>query len=506
MRHALGFGVLLLLMATGEGRAAGNQPFCLQGLWTPTGSMSAQRCAHAAVLLRSGKVLVAGGVGSSGENGTAELYDPVTGTWSPTGAMSRPRSGHTATLLPTGKVLVAGGCCSLSSAELYDPDTGQWTATGAMLDDRYLHTATLLPTGKVLVVGGQSPSAVPLASAELYDPDTGQWSPTGSMSTPRLSHTTTLLPSGKVLAVGGLGLGPGPVPGPGTFLASAELYDPAAGTWTPAASMLAARAGHTATLLLSGAVLVAGGEAQVPFIDALVEAELYDPASGTWRRTRSLFVGRTGHTATRLPSGRVLVVGGTAFFVPFPFTVLSDTELFDPESETWSDAGCLVEARDCHTATLLLSGAVLIAGGEVISERFTYLSSAELYGIVVSPAQITLMPGANQTFTARGGSGFDYVWSFKQNNSEGTLTAAGLYQAGPVGGVTDVLQVVDSFENSATATVNVTQQATTVSATSPQAQSVGCATSGGTALPSLAGAILVLLGWISHSRRARRTE
>jgi len=120
---------------------------------------------------------------------------------------------------------------------------------------------------------------------------------------------------------------------------------------------------------------------------------------------------------------------------------------------------------------------------------------------------VSLAPGASQTFTARGGSGFDYVWSFTQNNSGGTLTASGAYQAGPVGGVTDVVQVVDSFANSATATVNVLRQPTAVSATSPQANSMGCGTTGVTALPSLGGAVLILLGWRSlrRSRRARHT-
>ena len=134
------------------------------------------------------------------------------------------------------------------------------------------------------------------------------------------------------------------------------------------------------------------------------------------------------------------------------------------------------------------------------------LGSAELYGIVVSPAQVSLAPGASQTFTARGGSGFDYVWSFKQNNSGGTLTASGVYQAGPVGGVTDVVQVVDSFANSATATVNVTRPPSAVSATSSQANSMGCGTTGGTALPSLCGAVLVLLGWRSLRVRRRIEE
>ena len=128
MRHALGLGVMLLFVATGESQAAGNEPFCLQGLWTPTGNMSTARGGHAATLLPGGKVLVAGGYPSGGE--TAELYDPLTGTWSPTGSMSIGRRSHTMTLLPTGKVLAAGGTVlpGDTRSELYDPNTGQWTS------------------------------------------------------------------------------------------------------------------------------------------------------------------------------------------------------------------------------------------------------------------------------------------------------------------------------------------------------------------------------------------
>ena len=179
---------------------------------------------------------------------------------------------------------------------------------------------------------------------------------------------------------------------------------------------------------------------------------------------------------------------------------IANTELFDPESETWSDAGCTGKPRVDHTATLLPSGAVLVAGG---GAGIGSLSSAELYGIIVSPGQVSLAPGATQTFTARGGSGLGYVWSFVHNESGGTLTASGDYRAGPVGGVTDVLQVVDSFANSSTATVNVLRQAAAVSSTAPQSKSMGCRTTGDAALLSMGVAVLLLLGWRSLGVRSR---
>jgi hypothetical protein len=151
-----------------------------------------------------------------------------------------------------------------------------------MIEARAHHTATLLRDGRVLVAGGSSvgfiiPEGVEphlLASAELYDPGSGSWTPTGSMIEVRNGHTATLLPDGRVLVAGGYSVG-----GVGGPVASAELYDPSTGSWTPTGSMMRARAGHTATLLPDGRVLVAGGSGGDS--GTVASAELYDPGSGT---------------------------------------------------------------------------------------------------------------------------------------------------------------------------------------------------------------------------------
>src|SRR5262249_16631652 len=139
------------------------------------------------------------------------------------------------------------------------------------------------------------------------------WTTTGSLATARAAHTATLLPSGKVLVAGGQDSS--------DYFSSAELYDPAAATWTATGSLVTARAAHTATLLPSGKVLVAGG---ADSSDYLNNAELYDPAAATWTATGSLGTARDWHTATLLPSGKVLVAGGYN-----GSSALSAAELYD---------------------------------------------------------------------------------------------------------------------------------------------------------------------------------
>ena len=113
----------------------------------------------------------------------------IPGTWAATGSMNTARSSATATLLNNGKVLVCGGVNSsgnmIASAELYDPSIGNWTATGNMASPRLVHTATLLPDGRVLVAGGLVSSCLSSGSSEIYDPNTGVWTATGNMQIPR---------------------------------------------------------------------------------------------------------------------------------------------------------------------------------------------------------------------------------------------------------------------------------------------------------------------------------
>jgi hypothetical protein len=235
------------------------------------------------------------------------------------GRLAQARKYATATLLPGGKVLIAGGQDSqgklLSTAELYDPGTGTFSPTGNMQSPRAEHTATLLANGKVLLVG----SSKSIAEAELFDPATGVFTATGSLSTPRTHHTAVLLPDGKVLVLGGTQImmpgGGGAAPGP-VSLDSVEVYDPANGKFATVGKLAVARDSHSATLLPSGAVLVAGGYVHGfdgdadPYFETMFQAELIDPATFASTPAASLEQARAEHVATVLKNGQVLVTGG----------------------------------------------------------------------------------------------------------------------------------------------------------------------------------------------------
>jgi hypothetical protein len=202
------------------------------------------------------------------------------------------------------------------------------------------------------------------------------------MTAARGSHTATLLPSGLVLIAGGYSDNGAPA-FEAALLSSAELYVPALGTFTATGGMTVARASHSATLLGNGMVLIVGGDDGNG--KALASAELYDPAAGTFAATGSMTMARYDHTATLLPSGMVLIAGGyTDNGAPaFQNALLSSAELYDPSAATFTATSSMTAARGSHTATLLPNGRVLIAGGYsdngAPAFEATLLSSAELY-------------------------------------------------------------------------------------------------------------------------------
>jgi hypothetical protein len=137
--------------------------------------------------------------------------------------------------------------------------------------------------------------------------------------------------------------------------------------------MTTGRSQHTATLLPNGKVLVAGGLS--PLGAKLASAELFNPATNSWTATGTLTDKRYNHTATLLSTGKVLIAGGTG--QPKRSAVkLASSELYDPATGTFSATGSLNAARTQHTAATLQNGKVLAIGGLGTT---SYLASTELY-------------------------------------------------------------------------------------------------------------------------------
>ncbi len=174
-----------------------------------------------------------------------------------------------------------------------------------------------------------------------------------AMHIARASHTSTLLPNGKVLIAGGFA-GSG---GEYRPYRTAELYDPSTGTFRPIGEMSIGRSGHTATLLKNGKVLIVGG--WTGLYDLRGSAEIYDPEANSFSPTGSLVIERAGSTATLLADGRVLITGGE----DRQENKIASAEIYDPSTGKFTQTGSMAEARAAHTATALKDGRVLIVGG-----------------------------------------------------------------------------------------------------------------------------------------------
>lgn len=327
------------------------------------GLLQAARYAHTATLLDSGpfagQIVVLAGDVMAGTVASAERYDPRTGITTAAGGLQLNRYGHTATLLSRGpdrgRILVTGGYNGdwQSEAEIYDPQTGTARVIGSLRSAVFGHTATTLADGRVVVIGGHNGSGV-YRTVDIFDPDSGTWMPSDDAPASEYQHSATLLADGRILVAGGRLQS-------SAVVASSAVFDPRAARgqmWAAAGDLMTARAGHTATLLPSGQVLVAGGYGAAS--NTLQSAELFLPESRTWIAAPALAQPRGGHGATLLSSGRVFFSGSMSAFLN---QLRSDGELYDAGGGGSVASVALTIPRASQPVVLLPEDGVLLVAG-----------------------------------------------------------------------------------------------------------------------------------------------
>lgn len=388
--------------------------------WSATAPLPQARSSATATVLPDGQVLVLGGLDRLYvPQSSAYLYDPVKQRWTQTAPMRVARAFHVAVLLQNGTVLVAGGetpgapgsVSYTETAEVYNPATASWKGVASMHEPRGEFTGTLLQNGRVLVAGGvnvaANTSGFNINSGEVYDPAANRWDWTPRMPVERSDYTATLLNNGNVLLASGYRgwrLDPGPGKSSDPF-AQAIIYNAGTGHWQATGDLFIQRWLHTATKLADGTVLVAGGlpSTLTPGNPTTPDAEVYEPnvtdpatgAMGRWVPVTPMPTGRADHQAVLLADGRVLVAGGT----DTSGNLVTDSLVFNPAGDTWSDGGSMITGRGGFVAALLSSAPcgsvcddVLVAGGSngpgLISHAGT--ATAELF----TPPPNTAAPGS----------------------------------------------------------------------------------------------------------------
>lgn len=345
------------------------------------------------------------------------------------------RYGHTATLLVSGKVLFVGGMTNYGDGEfekLLDPTTATWSNVakpGGSVN--YLPAAALLQSGKVLMCGGFDYDTYTVKkAARLYNPVNDTWSDIAPMNAARAGHTATLLQNGKVLVTGGANDLMS-----GAMNSSTELYDPVTDTWSAAADLPEGRFTSGAVLLPNGKVLVVGGQNSAG--TALKSTVIYDPVANGWSGAADMQSARgdqpgLAQLKTRNVNGgaelTTLVVGGRNGL---------SLETYDYLNDTWTtQKDQLLNPRNYSAATTLADGRVLVSGGDggystvelfELEADGTVLNRRE-FNTQLVPAFSSPSDGGWGTIHVAPNTGTPWLWS-----GYATITASPLSAAGETG-------------------------------------------------------------------------
>ncbi len=433
--HIVGRTIVLDLDLTGL-----TAPILIDPDWSTTGAMTVSHWGDAAWRRPDGRVMSVGGCALTGcptsftstscgqVLANTDLWDPTSGTWTSGSPMLTARTTFAGVPLPSGDLIVAGGCtetnctamndagfcesqpCTQTTnlSERYSFANGTWIAAGTLSSPRFASMGVPIGTGDALVAGGCDVGAC-TASVERWSASANTWTEQAPLPAARGYGTATVLSDGRVLVTGGCA-----DPLCASVLNDATIYDPVANTWAPAGTMSSARAGHSATLLPDGTVLVAGGCTDATCTTALSSADIWSGsgvseggadagetdggASGEFTPTPSMAGARHHHTATLLANGEVLMAGGA----DSTGSSLPTSEVYLPVAHQWIGTGALFMSRAFHVGVGLSDGRVLVAGG---CNPQTCIPFAEVYSPASLPADSDAGVDAGLEVVDSGGPG-----------------------------------------------------------------------------------------------------
>lgn len=367
---------------------------CELGDFTRALNMTTPRFIHRTAKLADGRVLLTGGETANAPaaviTNSVDIFNPADNTVTPGPPMTVKRWSHTATTLADGRVLVTGGRTGstaangvvLATAEIYDPATNTWTETASPMNvARRSHTATLMQDGRVLVAGGGNgvvtTTSAAIQSAEIFDPAAGTFTLIGDMITKRSAHSATLMAGGTILITGGSA-------GNGTLFptTAAEIFNPVGNTFTSVGPMNFPHLAQNPGQLRDGRLIQPSSYYNNTHTSAggviTAESEIYNPATQLFTPIEPMFKKRIDIGAIGLLDGSLLVAGGVTTSPSYPSIFQSSSEVYNPANGHWNVSGIMSSGRDEFSGLLLNDGRAMISGG-FVSPGAVLLNSVEIY-------------------------------------------------------------------------------------------------------------------------------
>ena len=312
----------------------------------------------------SSGVLLTGGEATQGSLARTSFYNLTTKEIEPVGQLQVGRYSHTATTLKNGDVVVIGGATNFNPyfaplavtglAEVYHPASLAFSPSGTMLVPRQAHTATLLPDGKVLITGGIDGNGDIVQQAELYDPASGTFSAAGTTANLGGGSNATVISDvdapTQVLVYGG-------------NTAVTQIWSEASKAFTNGSGMAVQGYFPAPVLNSNGDYVLAGGADKT---GETKQVQVFSPSSHDFQDASGLHIARFGNTLTKLSNGGLLTAGGAvdeSATAELEASGASSWDLLSGGSSCPGNSGCMQEYRASHTATLLPDGTVLLVGG-----------------------------------------------------------------------------------------------------------------------------------------------